>query len=49
MAEKLKVLDYAGLDFMLQQIKKDFVTRDEFEMLKARVYKVESMLNDEKK
>ena len=31
MAEKLKVLDYAGLDFMLQQIKKDFVTRDEFE------------------
>ena len=27
----------------------NYVTRDEFEMLKARVYKVESMLNDEKK
>lgn len=31
MAEKLKVLDYAGLDFMLQQIKKFFVTKEEFD------------------
>ncbi|WP_278452332.1 hypothetical protein [Thomasclavelia spiroformis] len=30
MAEKLKVLDYVGLDFMLQQIKKYFVTKEEF-------------------
>ena len=37
MAEKLKVLDYAGLDFMLQQIKKDFVTRDEFEYVPVAI------------
>lgn len=27
----------------------NYVTRDEFEVLKARVYKVESVLNEEKK